>query len=438
MVTHSTIPESKYAHQIKHAIDSHSKPLRELSLEIHSKPELGYQEVYAHKILTDYLEEVGFKVTRGACDIKTAFIAEYESPATAPAVAAGKRVRSVGFCSEYDALPGIGHACGHNLIAIVGVAAALGVKAVLEKDNLVGRVRLLGTPAEETTGGKLLMIERGAFDGLDACLMSHPSPRDGVYSTILSVGGCKVEYFGKASHASASPWEGINALDAMVMTYNGLALLRQQTMPTSRIHCIITSGGQAANIIPDYASGKIMYRAVTVVDNNKLFESIQQIIEASADATGCTVKITREMEYLPMPNNEHMASRYTEYMTGLGVHYRPREEQERQPSGSTDMGNVGHYLPGLHPGFNIVALNGTTDPDISNHSIKFTAQAKTEVAHLASLRSAKGLAMTGLDVLIEPGFAEAVKEDFEKIPKTSAEDYKMARAAISAGGCGCH
>jgi len=153
---------------------------------------------------------VGFKVTRSACDIKTAFIAEYESPATAAAVAAGEKVRSVGFCSEYDALPGIGHACGHNLIAIVGIAAALGVKAALEKNNLVGRVRLLGTPAEETTGGKLLLIERGAFDGLDACLMSHPGRGDSVYSTILSVGGCKVEYFGKASHASASPWEGKN------------------------------------------------------------------------------------------------------------------------------------------------------------------------------------------------------------------------------------
>ena len=181
-----------------------------------------------------------------------------------------------------------------------------------------------------------------------------------------------------------------------------------------------------------------MYRAVTIKDNNKLFDSIQQILEASADSTGCTVKITREMEYLPMPHNEHMAERYTEYMTDLGVRYLPRAEQEGRPSGSTDMGNVGHYLPGLHPGFNIVALDGSSDPDISNHSIRFTEQAKTEVAHVASLRSAKGLALTGLDVLIEPGFAEAVKEDFKKIPKASDLEHSMARAAISAGGCGCH
>ena len=176
--------------------------------QIHGKPELGYEEVFAHQILTDYLEEQGFKVTRGACNIKTAFIAEYESPATIAAAAAEESVHAIGFCSEYDALPEVGHACGHNLIAIEGVAAAMVVKAVLEKNNLVGRVRLLGTPAEETTGGKILMIERGAFNGLDTCLMSHPACADIVYNTILSAAELKVEYFGKASHASASPWEG--------------------------------------------------------------------------------------------------------------------------------------------------------------------------------------------------------------------------------------
>ncbi|KAG0042018.1 hypothetical protein BGZ83_000999 [Gryganskiella cystojenkinii] len=443
MVNPSSTPENKYAHEVKHAVDGHSQALRDLSLKarlIHSHPELGYEEVYAHQVLTDYLEVIGFKVTRSAYDIKTAFIAEYESPATATALSAGQKVHSVGFCSEYDALPGVGHACGHNLIAITGVGAALGVKAVLEKHNLVGRVRLLGTPAEETTGGKVLLIQRGAFDGLDACLMSHPGRVDSVYSTILSVGGCKVEYFGKASHASASPWEGINALDSMVMAYNGLALLRQQTIPTSRIHCIITSGGQAPNIIPDYASGRIMYRALTAVDNSKLYENIHQILESAAEANGCTFKITKEMEYLPMPHNELMAAHYTKYMEQMGVEYKPRAEQEAAPSGSTDMGNVGHYLPGLHPGFNIVSLDGATDPDISNHSHRFTEQAKTEVAHLATLRSAKGLALTGLDVLLQPGFAEAVQEDFEKhVPKDSRVLAADVNKIVSyAGGCGCH
>ncbi|KAG0349314.1 hypothetical protein BG005_011049 [Podila minutissima] len=429
----------QYSDDVKHAIDHSSSSLRDISLQIHANPELGYEEVFAHKILTDYLEAQGFNVTRGAYGIKTAFVAEYESPATATAAARGETVRSVGFCSEYDALPGVGHACGHNLIAIAGLAAAIGVKAALEKHNLVGRLRVIGTPAEETTGGKIPLIEKGAFDGLDACMMTHPSPADVVYSTILSVGGYKVEYFGKASHASASPWEGINALDALVTAYNALGLLRQQTAPTSRVHCIITNGGQAANIIPEYAEGHILYRATSAADHQKLHDNVVRILNAAAESTGCTVKLTKEMEYQPVPHNELLAGRYAQYTEDLGTKYLPRAMQEALPSGSTDMGNVAHYVPGIHPVYNIVGLNGELDLTVSNHSIRFTEQAKTEVAHEATLRSAKGLALTGLDLLVEPGFAEAVKADFEaRVPKGGNAVLQMkARAAVGAG-CGCH
>ncbi|KAG0028061.1 hypothetical protein BGZ81_005067 [Podila clonocystis] len=429
----------QYSNDIKHAIDHCSSSLRDISLQIHANPELGYEEVFAHKILTDYLEVQGFKVTRGAHGIKTAFVAEYESPATAAAAARGETVRSVGFCSEYDALPGVGHACGHNLIAIAGLAAAIGVKAALEKHDLVGRLRVIGTPAEETTGGKIPLIEKGAFDGLDACMMTHPSPADIVYSTILSVGGFKVEYFGKASHASASPWEGINALDGLVTAYNAIGLLRQQTAPTSRIHCIITNGGQAANIIPEYAEGHLLYRATNAADHQKLHDNVVRILNAAAESSGCTVKITKEMEYQPVPHNELLAGRYAQYTEDLGIKYLPRAMQEAAPSGSTDMGNVAHYVPGIHPVYNIVGLNGELDLSVSNHSIRFTEQAKTEVAHEATLRSAKGLALTGLDVLIEPGFAEAVRADFEaRVPKGGNAALQMkARAAVGAG-CGCH
>ncbi|KAF9274740.1 hypothetical protein BGZ68_000406 [Mortierella alpina] len=433
---------NKYASDAKEAIDSHSASLRELSLQIHGNPELGYEEVFAHRVLTDYLETKGFKVTRHAYDINTAFVAEYESPAAIAAAASGKKVKNIGFCSEYDALPGIGHACGHNLIAIAGVAAALGVMAVLQKHNLEGRIRLIGTPAEETTGGKIPLIEKGAFDGLDACMMTHPAPADVVYATILSVGGVLVEYFGKASHASASPWEGVNALDAMVTAYNGIGLLRQQSAPTSRVHCIITNGGQAANIIPDYAAGKILYRATSAENHTKIHNNVLRILNAAAESTGCTVKITEEMEYQPVPHNEHLAARYAQYTTDLGVKYPSRAAQEAAPSGSTDMGNVAHYVPGIHPVYNLSNLDSIIDPTISNHSIEFTAKAKTEVAHLATLRSAKGLAMTGLDVLLEDGFAEAVKADFEQnvgnSGVSSLKQMKSALAAVSAGGCGCH
>ncbi|KAG0249580.1 hypothetical protein BG011_009120 [Mortierella polycephala] len=436
---------SKYANDVNQAIDDDSDGLRRLSLQIHGRPELGYEEVFAHKTLTDYMEEKGFKVTRHAFGIDTAFVAEYESSATSAAIATGQKVKSIGFCSEYDALPGIGHACGHNLIAISGVAAALGVKAGLEKHNLPGRVRLVGTPAEETTGGKIPLIEKGAFDGLEACMMTHPSPADIVYTTILSVGGIQVEYFGKASHASASPWEGVNALDAMVTAYNGIGLLRQQMPPTSRVHSIVTHGGQAANIIPDYAAGKILYRATSFADHAKLRDQVLKIVNAAAESSGCTVKVTEEMNYKPVPHNELLAARYAGYTTDLGVKYIPRAMQEAAPSGSTDMGNVAHYLPGIHPVFNIANLESIIDTSVSNHSIEFTELAKTDIAHRATLRSAKGLALTGMDVLAEPGFAKAVRDDFEaRVPNAGKESVSSLQQKLSAfgvvtsGGCGCH
>jgi amidohydrolase len=189
------------------AIEKASPELRSLSMKIHDHPELGYQEVFAHKTLTDFLTAQGFHVTKHACGIPTAFIAEFEHPGADPAQF-GSPIRSIGFCSEYDALPAIGHGCGHNLIAIAGVGAAMGVKAAMEKNKIRGRVRLLGTPAEETLGGKRPMLEKGAFEGLDACLMVHPGQFDILYRQPLGVGRLEVEFHGKAAHASASPWEG--------------------------------------------------------------------------------------------------------------------------------------------------------------------------------------------------------------------------------------
>ncbi|KAG0234819.1 hypothetical protein BGW41_000998 [Actinomortierella wolfii] len=434
---------AKYAKDVHDAIDAASQSLREVSLKIHSNPELGYKEFIAHETLTNFVEAQGFKVQRHACDIETAFVAEYESPATKAAEQAGQKVHTIGFCSEYDALPEVGHACGHNLIAIAGVAAAIGVKAALEKNNLPGRIRLLGTPAEETTGGKILMLERGAFKGLAACMMLHPTPVDMTYPTALGVGGFLVEYHGKASHASASPWEGVNALDAMVMAYNGISMLRQQTLTTSRIHFIILEGGKAANIIPDYASGKLMYRATNIKDLAKVRNDILRVIYGAADATGCTVTVHQEMEYQTMPQNEILAERYAQYLTEAGVKFMPRSAQESFPSGSTDMGNIANAMPVIHPMYNISNLDSIVDTNLTNHSYGFTEQAKTEVAHQATFRAAKGLSVVGLDVLVEPGFAEAVRRDFEeRVASVNAEEpipvQGVAPPRTYSGGCGCH
>lgn len=192
-------------------------------------------------------------------------------------------------------------------------------------------------------------------------------------------------------------------------------------------------------VIPEYAEGHILYRATNAADHQKLHDNVVRILNAAAESSGCTVKITKEMEYQPMPHNELLAGRYAQYTEDLGVKYIPRAMQEAAPSGSTDMGNVAHYVPGIHPVYNIVGLNGELDLSVSNHSIKFTEQAKTEVAHEATLRSAKGLALTGLDVLIEPGFAEAIRADFEaRVPKGGNAKMQMAARTAVGAGCGCH
>ncbi|KAG0266698.1 hypothetical protein DFQ27_009553 [Actinomortierella ambigua] len=390
------------------AIDKASGALRHISLEIHSHPELGWKEHFAHKILTDFLEEQGFKVTRGAFGLETAFIAEYESPeATKPENA--HCVLTVGYCSEYDALPGV------DLIAISGVAAALGTKAALEKTQSPGRVRLIGTPAEETTGGKVDLLKLGAFEGLAGCLMLHPANTDNMYVTMLGAGHLEVEYFGEAAQASTWPWKGVNALDAMINAYNGLAVLRQQMLPTSRLHCIITKGGVAANIIPEYASGAVMYRAVKNADLNKLRDQVVAILEAAAESTGCRVAIRKKMEYAPLKNNALMAEKYVHHMeTSYGVRFQPRAVQESRPSGSTDMGNVSQALPAIHPLFSMVSLESRTDLIYPAHSAVFAEKAQLPVAHEAALRAAKGLALTGLDLLLQAGFASQVRDDFER------------------------
>ncbi|KAF9189567.1 hypothetical protein BGZ51_009462 [Haplosporangium sp. Z 767] len=396
------------------AIEQADADLRHLSLQIHDHPELGYEEHFAHKTLTDYLARQGFHVTRHACDIETAFIAEYVHHGPPNSAAP---MRSIGFCSEFDALPGVGHGCGHNLIAITGVAAAMGVKAAMEKNNIPGRVRLLGTPAEETLGGKRPMLERGAFENLDACMMVHPGQFDVLYRQPLGVGRLEIEFHGKASHASASPWEGINALDAVCMTYNAIGLLRQQTLPSNRIHSIVTNGGQAANIIPELASMVTMYRAGKNADLVKLHDQIVEIIESSAEATGCTVKINKTMEYLPLNNNSFLTDRYGSYMRSLGVHYESREVDEVTPAGSTDMGNVTAALPGCHPVFNIASLDGVREPGLSTHSLLFAERARTELAHKTAIRAAKGLSLTGLDILLEPELAKNAREEYERWKK---------------------
>ncbi|RGB28334.1 hypothetical protein C1646_767943 [Rhizophagus diaphanus] len=396
----------EYANTIIKAIDNKSEDLRTISLQIHENPELSYKETFAHNLLVNYLKDQGFKVTPSAYNIETAFIAEFSSK--------GGEGRIVSFNSEYDALPGIGHACGHNLIAISGVAAAIALKAVFEKHEIPGKVKLFGTPAEEKGDGKIDLIKAGAYDDVDVSLMVHPSPYEGSFFSYYALENWDIEYFGRNAHAAGIPWEGINALDAMVLAYNNIGLLRQQILPTDRIHGIITNGGKAPNVIPDYTSAEFIIRGKTLENLRALKPRVQKCFEAAATATGCTEangakdpKITRKRELFDMNINVPLGERYEEHLRKFGIEFKPKEEQEKVSLGSTDQGNVTYVVPGIHPLYDIKAPQGS-----GNHTIGFTNAAKTEFAHEATLTASKGIALTALDFLIDDEFAKQVKCTF--------------------------
>ncbi|KAF9277802.1 hypothetical protein BGZ74_003256 [Mortierella antarctica] len=404
--------QDEFAKTVHLAIEAASVELRAVSLQLHDNPELGYQEYKAHALLTDYLEKKGFAVQRSAYGLETAFVA----------TAGNSEKVVIGVCSEYDALPGIGHACGHNLIAISGVATALGLKAVIEKFDLQATVKLFGTPAEEitstypieTSGGKITMLNNGAFEGTDICMMLHGANADVVYPAFLALDTVEVEFFGKASHASASPWEGINALDAAVLSYTNIGMMRQQMKSTLRIHGIIKEGGKAANIIPDYTKSVYTVRAPKFDEVEVLKKRVEKIFTGAAASTGCTVKLTWGVPYKDILTNNHLADKFEHYMNSQGLHYPSKAEQQSKLSGSTDMGNLTYALPGIHPMFNILNLIGEDDKTMGLHTSTFAAAAATPLAHTATLRASKSLAMTGLECILDSELLQHVKDEYEK------------------------
>lgn len=401
--------KDEFAKAVHLAIEGVSSELRAISLKLHEDPELSYEEHRAHALLTDYLEKKGFEVERKAYGLDTAFVAR----------AGNSDKVTIGICSEYDALPstdsptGAFQACGHNLIAISGVATAIGLKTVIEQFGLEGQVKLFGTPAEETTGGKIVMLDRGAFKGVDVCMMLHGANADVVYPAFLALDTVEVEFFGKASHASASPWEGINALDAAVQSYTNIAMMRQQMHPSQRVHGIIKDGGKAANIIPDYTKSVYTVRAPKFVEVEVLKKRVEKIFKGAATSTGCTVKLTWGVPYKDIITNDPLARKFEHYMNNQGVKYGSKQEQMSKLSGSTDMGNLTYALPGIHPMFNILNLIGEDDKTMGLHTNAFAHAAAQPIAHVATLRASKSLALTGLECIVDSVFLKAVKQDFE-------------------------
>lgn len=318
-------------------IDCHREELYQISSEIWHNPELAYEEHRAHSILTSYLEKKGFIVVRAYAGVSTAFRATF-----------GRGQPNVCVLCEYDALPGIGHACGHNLIAEAGVAAGLGVQAVLEKSgDMSGTITILGSPAEEQYGGKVDIIKFGGFKDIDVAMMYHPSPYSVLKPVFVACGEWRVLFTGKAAHASAFPWEGVNALDAAVMAYNSISVFRQQMKPNHSIHGIIETGGNImADTIPEKSEMLYFIRGPTITDTNTLMKKCRSCFEAAAQATGCTVEIQPIGHvYYDLLSNDALAELYMKNAQSLGLSLK-----EVIPEvGSTDMGNVSYEVPSIHP-----------------------------------------------------------------------------------------
>uniref|UniRef100_A0A8C6RXZ7 Xaa-Arg dipeptidase n=2 Tax=Nannospalax galili TaxID=1026970 RepID=A0A8C6RXZ7_NANGA len=389
-------------------IDQAAERLGALSRAIWSEPELAYEEYRAHGVLTRFFEReppASSWAVQPHYGLPTAFRAEWAPPGAA----AEPRALQLGFLCEYDALPDLGHACGHNLIAEVGAAAALGLRAALE--SVPGpppvKVIVLGTPAEEDGGGKIDLIEAGAFKNLDVVFMAHPSQEDAAYLLDVAEHDVTVKYYGKASHAAAYPWEGVNALDAAVLAYNNLSLLRQQMKPTWRVHGIIKNGGVKPNIIPSYSELIYYFRAPSMKELHVLTKKAEDSFRAAAVATGCTVEIeSGAHDYYNVLPNKTLWNAYMENGKKLGIEFISEDAMLSGPSGSTDFGNVTFVIPGIHPYFYI----GT---DALNHTEQYTEAAGSQEAQFYTLRTAKALAMTALDIIFKPELLKRVREDFK-------------------------
>jgi len=374
-------------------VEAHRRQLRDLSLKIHANPELGFKEVKSSALLTQYLEENGFAIERGICELPTAFQGRY-----------GNGKPAIAILAEYDALPQLGHACGHNLIAGAAVGAAVASKSAIDKCG--GSVLVIGTPAEEFYGGKVVMAERGAFDKIDMAMMVHPGAHDTATTQALACITLEVEFFGKAAHAATRPEAGINALEAMLLSFAAINALRQHVVDKARIHGIITDGGEAPNVVPAHSAGSFLVRAEDNAYLDELKEKVLDCFVGAAAATGARLEYQwGKVLYAPLRNNLTLAELFRQNMKSLGRNM-PLSGASRV--GSTDMGNVSQIVPGIHP---TIAVAPET---VVIHSPEFALAAASEAGIKGMLDAAKALAMTVVDLTASPEAVARVKEEFDR------------------------
>lgn len=394
---------------VSRAIDEAANDLIALSTFIHDNPEIALEEVRASAACADFLAARGFEVERGVAGLPTAF-----------AATVGTGAPRIAYLSEYDALPGLGHGCGHNLIAIAGIGAGIGLAAALPSLGGAGQVNVYGTPAEEAVGGKVIMANAGIFDGVDAALGAHPGASDAVCPTVEGSGqalACvlmRISFHGQAAHAAADPFNGVNALNAVIEVFNGINALRQHIKPDARIHGIITHGGDVPNVVPHFAQAEFFVRAATLAGMNSLVEQVRCIAEGAALMTGARLELEMPEEAnSDMITNYTLATRLSQHIASSGL---ALPEAKPEPgSGSTDWGNVSYVVPSVETSYPIL------DRICTWHSRDVVEASVSPLGFANTLAVARAMALTGIDLIAEPELLADVKDEFARA--------KAARAA---------
>jgi amidohydrolase len=387
---------TEFHQQIAQELDQLKDRLVQVSKTIHKNPELGLKEYRSSELLCSELEKDGFRVERKVAGMDTAFRATLKGKPGGPTIA---------LLAEYDALPEIGHACGHNLIATIALGAALALSKVMSQ--LSGNLVVLGTPDEEGSGGKVTMIENGFFKDVDAAMIVHPSNKTQVIADILAISSFEIKFSGKAAHAAASPEKGINALDAVIQTFNGINALRQHVRSDVRIHGIITDGGKRPNIVPETAVAFFFVRAADRKYKNQVLKRIKKCAQGAAAATGAKLEfVVRPRALDDMKNSMTLVKTFEKYLRMLGE--KVEAPDPKAGKGSTDMGNVSYVVPSIHPSIAIGPKK------LAGHSREFAVASFSERGHEAMLNAAKAMALTALDLFSDETLMEKVRREFRK------------------------
>lgn len=373
--------------------------LNELSLEIYNNPELGYEEFTACKLHTELLKKYDFNVETNFSGVATGFKAEYKSE---------KPGITVAYLAEYDALPGIGHGCGHNLLGTVSTGAGIVLKEII--DEIGGSVVIIGTPAEETSGAKVTYVENHEFDNIDIAMMAHPGSEYTKSGSSLALEPIQFEFYGKTAHAAASPDKGVNALDAAIQTFNSINALREHIRSDSRVHGVIIEGGKAANVVPDYTKSQFYVRSTSKTYNLELLEKIKNCAKGAALATGCELKITKyEFNYDNMVTNEELSNVFNEKIYEVaGI----KMQEPSKNTGSIDMGQVSQVCPAIHPYFDI-----TNDKNIAGHTREMASSTLSDYAKEQMKNTIAALVLTAKEVMQNKELFEKIKYEFDHTEK---------------------